>query len=68
MKIHKKSTYKGHILDTEKEKSQDSYQSTGNRQNLRQDKKRNTHNHKREELGFTDRDTRGYDKFFKGNY
>ncbi|MGZ3770029.1 MAG: hypothetical protein ACXVCP_10210 [Bdellovibrio sp.] len=68
MKVKKKSTYKGHILDTEKEHIQDSYQNRGYRQNLRQGNKKNTHNFKREELGFTDRDTRGYDRFHKQNY
>lgn len=68
MKTHKRSTLKGHTLDTEREHRHDSYQSTGRRQNLRQDEKRNTHNFKREELGFTNRDTRGYDKFHKGKY
>ncbi|MGZ3773601.1 MAG: hypothetical protein ACXVCY_16720 [Pseudobdellovibrionaceae bacterium] len=68
MKIHKKSTYKGHILDTEREHTHDSYQSVPRRQNLRQDDKRNTHNFKREDLGFTHRDTRGYDKTHKGKY
>ncbi|UOF01318.1 hypothetical protein [Bdellovibrio reynosensis] len=59
---------KGHIKDTERDKKSDSYQSTGERQNMRQTPEKNNHNYKREDLGFTNRDTRGYDKQHKGNY
>lgn len=62
------SDQKKHINDTERAKKHDSYQTTGSRQNMRQSGSKNTHNFKREDLGFTNRDTRGYDKQHKGNY
>lgn len=68
MKPQKKAKVKGHILDAEKVKTHDSYQFAGNRQNLRQRADKNTHNFQREDLGFTNRDTRGYDKIHKGKY
>ncbi|KYG68050.1 hypothetical protein AZI87_01945 [Bdellovibrio bacteriovorus] len=67
MHTHGRSV-KGHIKDTERDKKQDSYQTTGGRQNMRQTPEKNTHNYTRDDLGYSDRDTRGYDKHHKGNY
>lgn len=63
-----KRTPEGHIYDTDQAHKERSYQTDRDRQNLRQSKTANTHNFKREDLGFTNRDTRGYDKQHKGKY
>lgn len=63
-----KRTPEGHIHDTDRAHKERSYQTTRDRQNLRQTSTTNTHNFKREDLGFTNRDTRGYDKQHKGKY
>lgn len=57
---------KGHIKDTEQAHKNPSYQSK--RQNLRQSSDQDHTTFKREDLGFTNRDTRGYDKQHKGKY
>jgi hypothetical protein len=68
MKPRKQRTYDGHIADFDRDHRKPSYQSKGDRQNLRQDGSRSTHNFKREDLGFINRDTRGYDKHHGGKY
>lgn len=55
-----------HIKDTERDHKNPSYQTK--RQNLRQGPEQDRTSFKREELGFTNRDTRGYDKQHKGKY
>ncbi len=55
-----------HIKDTDAKHKKNSYQSI--RQGLRQSDKADNEGFKREDLGFTGRDTRGYDKQHKGKY
>lgn len=59
---------KRHIRDTDANHQEPSYQSKGDRQNMRQTRNKSSHNFGRDDLGFTNRDTRGYDKQHKGNY
>ena len=58
----------GHIRDFDKDHHQQSYQSLDSRQNLRQTKTHNTHNFGRDDIGFTGRDTRGYDRQHQKKY
>jgi hypothetical protein len=63
----KKQKSKGHIHDRDDLKKNESYQT----RNIKRDDDLATtasHPFKREALGFTDRDTRGYDRFNKGKY
>ncbi len=55
-----------HIRDTDQAHKNPSYQTK--RQNLRQSEVQDRTNFRREDLGFTNRDTRGYDKQHKKNY
>lgn len=55
-----------HIKDTQAKKRQPSYQTT--RQGMRQSENHDGPSFSREDLGFTNRDTRGYDKGHKGTY
>ncbi len=63
-----RTTGDGHIIDTERAHQNPSYQTSGDRQNMRQSRRSNTHNYRREDLGYLNRDRRGYDKQHKGNY
>ncbi|MNL40907.1 hypothetical protein D3C87_1632860 [compost metagenome] len=56
---------KSHIHDTNSAKKIDSYQT---RNAARDMETKSPPTFKREDLGFTKRDTRGYDKMYKGNY
>ncbi|MBV2169169.1 MAG: hypothetical protein KUL82_10730 [Bdellovibrio sp.] len=67
MKTHKRKT-EGHIQDADRTHPNPSYQSKKDRQNMRQSEDRNATNFKREDLGFSHRDTRGYDKQHKEKY
>ncbi|HEX7676247.1 MAG TPA: hypothetical protein VF412_18875 [Bdellovibrio sp.] len=58
---------KSHVKDTQAKKRQPSYQST-RQQGMRQGDGHDGPAYSREDLGFTNRDTRGYDKEHKGNY
>lgn len=55
-----------HIKDSERDHPNPSYQTK--RQNLRQDNTRDRESFRREDLGFTNRDTRGYDYQHKNKY
>lgn len=55
-----------HIKDTAAKHTKPSYQTI--RQGLRQSDTKDNEGFKREALGFTGRDTRGYDKQHKGKY
>lgn len=68
MKASKRYKKMEHIQDLERFHRGISYQSLGDRQNLRQSETRNATNFRREDLGFSDRDTRGYDKQHGGKY
>ena len=61
-----KNQSRKHIKDTETEHKNPSYQTK--RQNLRQSEEKDRESFRREDLGFTKRDTRGYDKQHKNKY
>ncbi|MNK01236.1 hypothetical protein D3C87_190310 [compost metagenome] len=66
--MHKKGRRdkSGHIRDSDRKHQEPSYQTV--RQDMRQSEKKNTHNFGRDDLGFTNRNTKGYDKQYKGDY
>lgn len=57
-----------HIVDKEEYKTHDSYQTGGSRQGLRRGHHTSGHDYRREDLGYRDRDVRGYNKQHKGRY
>jgi len=68
MKTHKRRKLEGHVLDTDRDHLQGSYQTSADRQNLRVSSRKNGHNYKREDLGFAGRDVRGYENQHRGKY